>query len=189
MGYPQSILSLLEDQQKTTYPDEYFHFIFSGNVFEHIKDLNSVVAELGRISSSDGQGFHVFPAHRQFTEGHLFMPFIHWFPKGFLRRMLISLFVYLGMEPGWRELEGRDPREKSAVYYGYSVDNLHYRRYADVRKVFQQHGFMVRFETISHPDLRNRRVISNFARLRFSRPLIQHLLLTYKLVELVTIKE
>ena len=100
-GYDDSILSLITPDGKTDFPDSFFHFIFSCQVFEHISNLELVAAEMARVTMKDGVGFHIYPAHRRIIEGHLHMPIVHWLPKNNLRRLLIGIYVFFGLEPRW----------------------------------------------------------------------------------------
>lgn len=153
-GYEDSTLRLLSSDGKTDFPNDYFHFTFSNQVFEHICNIESVVLEIGRITIDGGIGFHVYPAHKYIVEGHLFMPFIHWLPKNMLRNYLIIIYVILGKEPHWQELNDIKFIEKVNIYYQYSINKTFYRKYSNVKRVFQKNGFHVSFETINNPKLK-----------------------------------
>lgn len=183
-GYPEDCLTLLDEQGRSPYPDGFFDYVFSGNVLEHVADIRSVAAEMGRITRSGGAGYHVFPAQHQPVEGHLFMPFVHWLPAGGLRKLFIHLFVILGREPNWVEVRGASASIKRDFYYRYSVNNIFYRPYSLVRRAFEESGFSVAFRTIDHPKIRTHPVISPLIKNHFFRLLLNHLLLTFKLVEM-----
>jgi len=79
------------------FPNEYFDFIYSNQVFEHIKDINFVLKELNRVLKKDGIMVHNFPVKEYLIEGHFRIPIIHWFQKNrSLRYKLTFLFVRLG---------------------------------------------------------------------------------------------
>lgn len=123
-GCDPSRLRLLSPSGKTDFPDNFFDFTFSDQVFEHISNLESVAAELGRVTAKEGAGLHIYPAHKYLVEGHLYMPFVHWLPKNILRKYLIALYVTLGKEPKWKELQNIS--EKINGYYRYSIDQTFY---------------------------------------------------------------
>ena len=184
-GYEDSTLRLLSSDGKTDFPDDYFHFTFSNQVFEHVRNIESVAAEINRITMDEGMGFHVYPAHKYIIEGHLFMPFIHWLPKNMLRKSLITIYVILGKEPHWPELKDAKIKEKVNTYYQYSINKTFYRNYYNVKKVFQRNGFGVSFETINNPKLKNYKVLCRFTNYSLSKLMINYLLLNFRSVELL----
>lgn len=184
-GYEASSLVLVSPEGKTDFPDNFFHFTFSNEVFEHVEHMESVAAEIARITASDGMGYHAYPAHRHIVEVHLLMPFLHWLPKNRLRKYFIFVCVCLGREPRWRETENSRLTDKVGMYYKYSNTGTYYRSYSHVRRVFEDNGFIVSFETIRHPRVQNNRLIGKLANFNASEPLVNHLLLTFKSCELL----
>lgn len=182
-GYQGEPLTLIAADGKTTYADGFFDFIFTDNVIEHVKDLDLVVREVGRLTGANGGGYHIFPAQRQFKEGHLFMPFVHWIPAGGARKALISLCVSLGIEPRWEEVNGLSKKEKTAAYYRYSTQNIHYRPYRSILALFRSQGFKTTLLTTRHPSVVKHPLFGLFARMVWSRPFLERLLLTFKQVE------
>ena len=178
-GFDASALRVLSEAGASGFPPGYFHFTYSNQVFEHVRDLDRVAAELRRITASGGEGHHVFPAHKYVVEGHLFMPFVHWLPKNRWRERLISLYVRVGREPHWAELEGRTAREKSATYYAYSIAKTFYRSPREIRQSFQRAGFNTSFETIKHPRIANHGVLGPMTRIRPLRGMVDWLLLNF----------
>ncbi len=183
-GYPEDVLRVLRPDGTTDFPDAFFHFVCSDQVFEHVADIESVAREQRRILAAEGVGFHQYPGHRYLIEGHLRMPFVHWLPKSVLRKRVILFYVWVGREPRWRWLEGRGVRGRAEAYYDYSVRHTFYRTYSEVRDSFERHGFRISFETINHPALADYPVVGRLARWRLARPLLSHVLLTFKGVEL-----
>ena len=184
-GYEDSSLRLLSPDGKTDFPDDFFHFTFSNQVFEHVSNIGSVAAEIGRITIIGGIGFHIYPAHKYIVEGHLFMPLVHWLPKNIIRKYLISAYVVLGKEPYWPQLKDSEFKEKVNTYYQYSISKTFYRRYFYVKKVFQNNGFDVSSEMINNPKVINHKLLGKFTNLPTSDLLINYLLFTFKSVELL----
>lgn len=120
-----------------------FHAVLSDQVLEHVTSLDSVAEELARLTRGDGFGLHIFPSHLRVREPHLHMPFVHWLPKGGLRRAYITAMVHCGREPSWTELEGAPAQERVARYYDYSVQRTWYRGPRELRRTLTSHGLAV----------------------------------------------
>lgn len=56
------------------FPNEYFDFVFSFQVFEHVHDHGRVIAEIARLLKPGGASFHSFPPKYRFIEGHIYVP-------------------------------------------------------------------------------------------------------------------
>lgn len=178
-GVDPGALRVLGADGRADFPDGFFHFTYSNQVFEHVSDLTRAARELWRVTAANGEGHHVFPAHRYIVEGHLFMPFVHWLPKNELRRRAISLYVHAGREPHWRELEGKSHRDRAATYYAYSVNKTFYRSPRQIRAIFESANFAVSYETINHPRVAKHPVLGPMTRVRPLRRLVDSMLLTF----------
>lgn len=146
-------LRTLDDQSKTDFPDDYFDVIVSDNVLEHVADLDSVFAEMARLTKPGGRCFHLFPARFTLFEGHLCMPLVHWLPKNNLRRRMIQLFTASGVEPHWRELDQMDRSKKAETYFRYSCDKTFYRAPRDILETCSRYGFAGRLVAGDHPRM------------------------------------
>jgi SAM-dependent methyltransferase len=184
-GHHNKPLSVISADGRTIYPDGFFDFVMTDNVLEHVSDLGKVMAEIGRLTSRNGGGYHIFPAQRQFIEGHLFMPFVHWLPEGGLRKAVIRWYVKMGKEPHWQEVKGQPLGQKAQVYYNYSADHIFYRPYTHIKNQFEQLGFKVTFVSIKNPVVQNHRILGPLARLSLTKFMVNWLVLTFKQVELV----
>lgn len=165
------------------FPDRFFHLVFSYYVLEHVADLAPCVGEIHRLTRSGGFGFHVFPGKWRPLEGHLFMPFVHWLPKGSARRVLIRAWTALGVEPpGW--MDGATLDEKTRTYFDYSVRQTFYRRYSTIRNAFSAHGFTVTPQSLAlrHPRLA---AMTRMTGQRWLGHAIERLLLEFKTGELL----
>jgi SAM-dependent methyltransferase len=138
---PEACLFLLDGRGRSPFPDSSFDFVVSSQVLEHVDDLGRVVAELRRVTRAGGEGFHIYPPHRRPVEPHLFMPLVHWMPKGWWRRQLIAACVALGVEPYWWPRDAKPRRERVAEYYDFSVRETYYRSPAVLRSEFGDGGF------------------------------------------------
>jgi SAM-dependent methyltransferase len=102
---PEKRLICIDTDCRTPFADGLFHVIISDQVFEHVHDLEALAAELARIASISSVGLHNFPAKWRVTEPHLFIPFVHWLPKNWIRYWYPRL--QLNRIPVWKGLEKR----------------------------------------------------------------------------------
>jgi SAM-dependent methyltransferase len=130
----------LDRDGNAPFADGFFHFVLSDQVLEHIADLAPALAEMRRVTTTSGEGFHLFPPHRRIVEPHLYMPLVHWLPKGIPRKWAIGLCVLVGVEPHWWPKHTIGFREKLRTYYEFSVNDTFYRPHAAVRSAFAEAG-------------------------------------------------
>ena len=67
------------------FPDSRFDVIVSNQVFEHIDDFEPPVREIHRVMKSGGVFINIFPSVEVWREGHIGIPFVHWFEPGLSR--------------------------------------------------------------------------------------------------------
>lgn len=142
MGYNiEDLTEVIDFFGKTKFPDNYFDFIYSYTVLEHVENLAQTLGEIARITKPSGAGVHIFPGRFRIFEGHLHMPFVHWLPKNRLRRGWIHLLTTIGIEPKWESLKGKPAKDRTEAYYKYTVDKTFYRTRKAIMKSFRNHGF------------------------------------------------
>lgn len=171
-------LRQLDAAGRAPFPDGYFDIVVSDNVLEHVADLDAVIAEIARLTRPGGCGFHLFPARFSLREGHLMMPFVHWLPKGVLRRGAIGMFTRIGIEPHWEELSGLPVRDKAKTYFAYSRDKTFYRAPSRILAVCAHNGLAARFVGTDHPRM------ARFRRIAVARRLAEIMIANVKAVEL-----
>lgn len=185
---PAKILYLIDPQGKINFPDNFFHFIFSYQVLEHVEFIETVANEMNKKMTPDGMGLHIYPAHKRVIEGHLFMPFVHWLPKNKIRKLCIQFYVAAGIEPGWRELDGKTIREKTRRYYDYSINETFYRNSYTNKKIFEKNGLEVNFVIIDNPLLYKYSLIRSLMKFGPLKKLVNWGLLNGMSVEMLTTK-
>lgn len=75
--------TILEMQNgKIPFPEAYFDCVVSNQVFEHIDDFSDPLDEVARVLKSGGVFITLFPTIDVWREGHIGIPFAHWFRKG-----------------------------------------------------------------------------------------------------------
>ena len=138
----------------TDLPADFFHFVFTHYVLEHVADIDAVTREIARVTAPDGCGFHVYPGKLRPLEPHLFMPFVHWLPKTMARKWAIGTCVICGVEPRWDWLSAASLGKKIQAYHDFCRDETFYRPYRAVRESFSKRGFIVTPVSADHPALR-----------------------------------
>lgn len=145
------------------FPDGFFHFIFSEQVFEHVKNIEAVIQMQARLLAPGGIGCHLFPAARMIRECHLNMPIAHWFPKNRSRKLWISFMMLLSKKPEvtWPETENTSFSQEVNVYYNYLNNRTFYRDNRKLKQLFEQYGFEANY-LIKGIDSPKRKFIPDF---------------------------
>jgi hypothetical protein len=141
----------------------FFHIILSDQVFEHVSNINALTTELKRLTCSQGEGLHFFPAKWCLIETHLFIPIIHWLPKNKLRSWWIILM--LDKIPVWRGMDNQTIDERVETYYQYTLQRTYYRPLSQLKNILKNQQFEVNFYSCASPKSRHRRL---FPFLRFN---------------------
>lgn len=69
------IKKIQQNPYKLPYEDNYFDYVFSTQVFEHVQDYPSTLVEVHRVMKDGGASIHEFPARYRPIEIHVFVPF------------------------------------------------------------------------------------------------------------------
>ncbi len=133
-----------------SFPDGFFHVIFSEQVFEHVEDIEAFAQEAWRLTAPGGTGVHSYPGRRNVIEEHLFMPLVHWLPKDSIRRSWIKFFLRLGRDPGWSHLSDQQLGDRAEAYYEYSTDKTFYRSARKLRSIMEERGFEAQARPAHH---------------------------------------
>jgi 2-polyprenyl-3-methyl-5-hydroxy-6-metoxy-1,4-benzoquinol methylase len=149
---------LLEINKTSQFQDSFFHFIFSEQVFEHVKNIHAVFAELSRLTKPGGVGIHCFPGSRAIFEEHIHMPLVHWLPKNITRKMTIVSLMMLryGPKTVWPETDGRGFWFKADTYYNYLNNKTYYRDIEDICRISIDVGFSPQYELSGRDSLKTR---------------------------------
>jgi SAM-dependent methyltransferase len=158
------VIATISPRGQTELPADYFHFVFTHYVLEHVADIDAVTKEIARVTAPGGCGFHVYPGKLRPIEPHLFMPFVHWLPKNPMRKWAIAAFVACGIEPRWGWLAAAGLDSKAQAYYDFVVNETFYRSFREVRHSFSKVGFVVTPVSAEHPALRRLAVLPSALR-------------------------
>jgi SAM-dependent methyltransferase len=132
------IIGLAEGDGRFPYPDDYFDWVVSFQVLEHVRDLEPVAREMSRVLRPGGATVHILPAKYRVVEPHYSLPFVHWLPKSPVREKFISMLMRLGVRPA--VLQDHDHATRTASIYRYSNEETYYRTPATIARYFRSNG-------------------------------------------------
>ncbi len=67
--------------EKLNFENNYFDFVMSNMVFEHLKDIHTAMREIHRVLKKNRHFLCLFPLMGVLIENHIGIPFAHWFKK------------------------------------------------------------------------------------------------------------
>ena len=113
-----------------------FDLVVNNQVLEHVADLDGALGEIHRVLTADGAMLSIFPARDVFREGHIGIPFSHWFPKNSRLR-----FYYVW---GLRRLGLGTWKQEALTCRQWALDKLGwidaYTHYRSRREIFDAFG-------------------------------------------------
>lgn len=132
----------MESDTRIPFPDGHFDFVTCNQVFEHVRDLPPVLAEMRRVMAPGGILLALFPTTKVLLEGHFGIPLVHHLPRGRLRFSYTLTMRALGLG-----FHTHDPWTRSQ-WVNYWLDWMDrftfYRPHADVDALLSRH-FDVRY--------------------------------------------
>jgi SAM-dependent methyltransferase len=124
------------------FPDASFDLVVNNQVMEHVEDLDAVLREIHRVLRPGGTVLSVFPSRDVFREGHIGIPFAHWWRRGARGRLLYT-WALRGLGLGTWKQEAPTCRQ-------WAVDKLAwidaYTHYRTRREIFAVYGRYFRSE-------------------------------------------
>ena len=145
---------LINSDNKTNFEANYFDFIFTNQVIEHVSDKESFLLEINRILKKGGCSYNILPAKHRINEVHLKMPFVHWLPKNYFRKYLIYFFNLFKFNH-WQECLSLTFNDKVNHYYNYSINKTFYLDANKLFNKFEKFGFYVIDQPIKIKFLNN----------------------------------
>jgi SAM-dependent methyltransferase len=145
-GWDPNRLRLI-DGPRLPFDRSAFDVVVSDQVIEHVADLEEFVAGIDQVSRAGAHGLHVFPASRRLVEPHLRMPFVHWLPKGPVRRLAIRHAMRLGLSV--KHFADFSARERAVIYTIFSEEETYYRTRRKVAAAFAGRGMSVDLRSVA----------------------------------------
>lgn len=144
--------------------DATFDLVVNNQVMEHVEDLDATLAEIHRVLKPGGAVLSVFPSKDVWREGHIGIPFSHWFrPKSRTRFLWTWALRSAGLGT-WKD-QAPTPRQ-------WAIDKLdwidRWTRYRSRREIFRA------YDRLFTSELRERDYI-RYRLLDHSTPLRQRL--------------
>jgi SAM-dependent methyltransferase len=125
------------------FPDATFALVVNNQVMEHVDDLDAVLREIHRVLLPGGMVLSVFPSRDVFREGHIGIPFAHWFRPGSRMRFYYTWALRAAGLGTWKE--------QAPTARQWAVDKLdwidRYTRYRTRAEVFAAYGRYFHNET------------------------------------------
>jgi SAM-dependent methyltransferase len=138
-----NLISLLDEEGRSHFPDSFFDVVYSNQVFEHVRNLGPVLRETGRLMASSAVAFHIFPSAHCLVEPHMWLPLVHWLPKGRTRQAAIHGLLAVGLgAPYFKEFSNRDRAE---IFSKFSDTDTFYRTKRELAQLFSEYGFKLRY--------------------------------------------
>jgi SAM-dependent methyltransferase len=146
-----SIIKLVCPGSVWPFEDGFFDLVFSDQVFEHVSDLNGVIAEISRVTKAGGVSFHRFPAQFIRVEPHVFVPFVHWLPKIVLIRA-VWLDIFYDRLPLWNGQERLGRKKRIHEFVEYLNRKTYYRSIDRYLRLFVKAGFTAKLDRPTGPS-------------------------------------
>jgi SAM-dependent methyltransferase len=117
---------------KLPFQDNTFDFIFSDDVFEHVRNYRETISELARILKPDGLCLHTFASRYRPVESHVYIPFssvirANWW---------LYLWVFLGIHDHKQNSESL--KERVNRIYTYLKVNTNYLSKKELQYFFEE---------------------------------------------------
>ena len=147
------------------FEDGFFDLVTNNQVLEHVADLEAVLQEIHRVLKPGGTVLSIFPARDVFREGHIGIPFAHWFPKASRLRFLYVLILRSAGLGKWKQ-QAPTRRQWARDKLQWLDSYTHYRPRGEILSAFRR-----RFDNeLCEPDyiryrLGDSRVLAPLARL------------------------
>lgn len=90
-------LKLITHEQDWPFESNFFDFVISNQVLEHVWDHKQFFSEHSRVLKKGGGGAHLFPLKHYVYEGHLLIPFVHRISDWYLLESYIKFMSKIGI--------------------------------------------------------------------------------------------
>jgi SAM-dependent methyltransferase len=134
------------------FPDGSFALVTNNQVMEHVEDLDATLREIHRVLRPGGTVLSVFPSRDVWREGHIGIPFSHWFRRGSRVRFWYTWALRAAGLGTWKE-QAPTPKQ-------WAIDKLEWidrwTRYRSRREIFRTYDRYFRNELRERDYIRYR---------------------------------
>jgi SAM-dependent methyltransferase len=120
------------------FPDGWFDLVVNNQVMEHVEDLDAALAEIHRVLKPGGVALSLFPSCDVFREGHIGIPFAHWFSKGSRLRFYYT-WALRGLGLGTWKQEAPTCRQWAMDKLAWIDAYTHYRPRSEIFRAFDRY--------------------------------------------------
>lgn len=120
------------------FADSSFQLVVNNQVMEHVEDLDAALGEIHRVLAPGGTVLSIFPSRDVFREGHIGIPFSHWFPKDSKPRFYYTWALRAAGLGYWKQ-EAPTCRAWTAGKLKWLDSYTHYRSRGEIFDVFSRH--------------------------------------------------
>ncbi|MCL5742709.1 MAG: methyltransferase domain-containing protein, partial [Acidobacteria bacterium] len=142
------------------FPDSRFDLVVNNQVMEHVEDLNTVLGEIHRVLKPGGEVLSIFPSSDVFREGHIGVPFAHWFRKNSRLRFYYT-WALRALGLGTWKREAPTCRQWAVGKLRWIDTYTHYRRRSEIFRAFNRYFHSelrecdyIRYRLLNGPRLR-----------------------------------
>jgi SAM-dependent methyltransferase len=129
--------------RRLPFRDAAFDAVLSNQVFEHVFELDAVLAEIRRVLRPGGRLIAIFPSDEVWREGHCGVPFVHWFDRR-SRLRLPYMLAARGIGLGAKK-DDRSFQRWALDHLEYIDDYTVYRTPGEIEAALSRH-----FEPVVH---------------------------------------
>jgi len=117
------------------FPDATFDLVVNNQVLEHVEDLDRELREIHRVLKAGGAALSVFPSRDVWREGHIGIPFAHWFRRGSRTRLWYA-WALRSLGFGYWKEQAATRRQWAADKLAWIDAYAHYRSRAEIFRAF-----------------------------------------------------
>lgn len=150
----------MENGYRLSFEDNSFDCVLSDQVFEHVMDYDSTLAEVQRIAKPNGIGLHYFPSRYKIVEVHVNVPFASVIRK----KDWLKFWAHMGIRNQFQK--GLSATETAERNYEFLNTQTAYLKKAEIERHCRKYFAEVRFcEDIFLKYVQQGRTISGLSRL------------------------
>ena len=163
-------IQIISPNSRLPFGDQYFDFIISNMVFEHVFNIELAMSEIYRVLKNDGVVYLRFPSYEVMREGHTGIPFTHKIKNKKILKIYMNIAFFLGLGVNRKKHGTREEWINHMV--DYLENKTIYRKYNDLLKIFTDFHITQKEVSFLEYYFRN----SKFFKFLLSTP-IRHLLI------------